>query len=219
MEAVKPILELSALLLAVMNGLILVLMFMKDRSKLVLKVIHPDTYQWFFRLKDTTEDGTIYAHIGFLVYIGIANRGLRDAALGSWRLLIKKRRKKMFPWLWNWIELTSLSIPEPRAELSGTGHEKRYAVLGGKGETFEGSTFISSGASISGFAYYVLSTTPEDIKDSELGPETKIHGKMAVTDAFGKKCSCIIPFSYITLAEVDKFVPGISSIGFGSNEN
>lgn len=144
----KPILELSALILSLVNGLMLLRNYLRDRPRLGVTAIHPDTYQWFFKLPDGKYENQPTRKYGFLAYISVTNRGLRDVSLDSWHLRVRNVGKK-------WVELKPLSIPEPRFEIGESGSVKVWPVLGTKGQFHGGDTMIKAGSSVSGFAYYV----------------------------------------------------------------
>lgn len=46
----RPLLQLSGLILSIVNGLMLLRFYLRDRARLTLHPIHPDTYQWWFTL-------------------------------------------------------------------------------------------------------------------------------------------------------------------------
>src|SRR5208282_5881278 len=103
----KELLELSALILGLVNGLILLWNFLRDRPILSIHPIHPEVYQWFFSLPSGQYHDQVTRKFGFLLYIGIQNKGLRDVALSSWRLNIKSINGKL-------RELKPYTIPDPK---------------------------------------------------------------------------------------------------------
>jgi hypothetical protein len=107
----KHLLELSALILGLVNGLILLRNYLRDRPKLVVWPIHPDAYQWYFTLPGGNHQGQPTRKYGFLTYMGIANKGIRDVAIESWRLHIKTEGH-------GWAELRSLSRSKKRGRES-----------------------------------------------------------------------------------------------------
>jgi hypothetical protein len=80
------LLQLSALILSVVNGLILVRVHLRDRARLRVSPIHPDTYQWWFRVPPGTHADHPTRRFGFVVYAGIDNRGYRAVTINRWRL-------------------------------------------------------------------------------------------------------------------------------------
>jgi hypothetical protein len=84
----KILLSASALVLSVVNGLILLWSYLRDRPILGVSLVEPDT-QWFFALPDDTYQGQPTRNHGLLTYIKVVNRGRRDVSLDSWYLHIK----------------------------------------------------------------------------------------------------------------------------------
>jgi len=148
MVTVKAILELSALILAIVNGIMLLRYYLRDRPKLTVHAIHPETYQWWFVLPGGEFKGKSTRKYGFLAYIGITNKGLRKVSLDSWRLFVRTVGFKE-------VELKPISIPEPKSILGESDNAKFWPVLGQRGVMYEGGTEIDSGGSIAGMAYYV----------------------------------------------------------------
>jgi len=72
----KLILELSALILSIVNGLILLSSYLRDKPKLTVRPVHPDTYQWFFLLPSGQFQEHQTRKYGFLSYISITNKGI-----------------------------------------------------------------------------------------------------------------------------------------------
>src|SRR5713226_4849541 len=102
---VKSVLELSALILGIVNGLMLLKFYLRDRAKLEVKPIHPEVYQWWFRLPEREFEGHQTRAYGFLAYVGIGNRGLRKVSLRSWRLFVDGEQTRN-------TELKSYNAPE-----------------------------------------------------------------------------------------------------------
>jgi len=134
--------------LAIINGLMLLRSYLRDKPILEVSPIHPDAYQWFFRLPNSSVNGVPTRKFGFLTYVGIKNKGIRDVSLDEWHLIIKTRIGKS-------IEFKPISIPEPRIQLGESQNLKTWPVLGQAGIYFKGNTMIKAGDSIAGFAYYV----------------------------------------------------------------
>lgn len=201
----KSILDLSALILTIINGMMLLRIYLLDRPKLVVEPIHPDTYQWFCILPDGEYRGQKTRRYGYLAYIVIANKGLRNVSLRSWRLHLKTKSGKPF-------ELKPLSISEPEVQFPESGLSKSYPVLGIKGLIYDGSTMIDSGSSISGFAYYVAEHTggPDWNPPTKDGKST---GRIVIESIFGQKCSTEIVFKEMPLEKLRQMIHGIDSIG------
>lgn len=178
--------------------------YVRDRPSLVVKPVHPDVYEWFFKLPSRQLGGRITRKIGFLAYLDISNKGLRDVSLDDWDLHLEGSGRRK-------IELKPISITEPRIQLGQSGVPKTYQVLGLKGEFSTGETMVRSGGSISGFAYYIF----EYVEGDELSLATKhgtVMGKAVISDVFGKRTSAKIVFKEIPLDEAKKFVTGIDKI-------
>lgn len=200
----KLILESSALILGLVNGLILLRGYLRDRPKLALSPIHPGIYQWFFTLPSGKYQNQTTRKYGFLAYLSIINRGTRDVSLDSWPLYLKTVGEK-------WIELHPLSIPEPQIELGHSGSLKIWPVLGQKGVLHQEDTMILAGSSVSGFAYYVAELYGGG-SWNPLIKEGKAIGKIVVRSVFGNKASAKILFTEITLEKAKKMVEGIDKI-------
>ena len=200
----QSLLQLSALILSIVNGLFLFWAYTRDRPKLVVKPIHPDTYQWYFPLPGGEHEGKKTRKYGFLTYISIVNKGRRDVALSSWRLFLKTRLGK-------WVELKAMSIPEPKVKLGGTGYGKVYSVLGARGVFHDGDTVVKSGCSIAGFAYYIVGLYGDELWNPEI-VEGKAVGKIVVRGVYGRKTTAIIHFNRITLEKAKELVEGIDVV-------
>jgi hypothetical protein len=87
---------------------------------------------------------------------------------------------------------------------------KIYPVLGSRGVTFDGNTFIKSGDSINGFAYYIA----EFYGDATWNPlveNQRAVGTMIVKSVFKNKAKTKITFSNITLARAQTMIPHIET--------
>jgi len=200
----KSALELSALILSIINGLMLLRSYLRDKPKLTVRPIHPDVYQWFFTLPSGKYLDQTTRRYGYLAYVSIANKGLRDVTLDSWRLHLKTISGK-------WFELKPVSIPEPEIRLTPSGILKAYPVLGEKGVHFKGGTMVRSGGSITGFVYYIA-----EFYGGYWNPlieNGKSIGKIIVRSIFGDKASTEIVFREIPIEEVRKMIKDIDNIG------
>jgi len=201
-QNLEVLLESSALILGLVNGLILLWTFLRERPILLIDPIHPETYQWFFALPSGQYHNQVTRRFGFLIYIGIRNKGLRDVALNSWHLKIKSINGR-------WSELDPLTIPEPQVTIGD--NIKRYSVLGIKSPNYDGSTLIKSGDSIAGFSYYQFEWNG-DPKWDPLIKEHKIKGQMVVTGVFDNKAKSEITMSEISLDKAKLVVPNIDTM-------
>jgi hypothetical protein len=200
----KPLLELAALILGLVNGLMLLRGYTRDRPVLKVEPVHPDTYQWFFRLPAGEFKGEPTRRYGFLAYVDVLNKGRRDVSLCSWRLWIRTKGGKRF-------ESKPMSITEPNIELHGS-YTKVYPVLGTRGLQFQGDTLIKSGQSISGFCYYVVELWGTQNWDLAFDGRTTT-AEIAVQSAFGNKARSKILFKEISLERANVIIPGIENIG------
>jgi len=195
---------MSALILSLVNGLMLLRNYLSDRPRLFVNPIHPDVYQWFFPLPKGEYQDQQTRKYGFLVYFAVGNRGLRDVSLESWRLHLKTVRGK-------WVELKPLSIPEPQIELGQSGSSKVYPVLGQKGPYFQGDIMIKAGSSVSGFAYYIAEFYGGRAWEPSI-KEGKAIGRIEVQSVFGKKAQSKIFFTEIPLEKARTMIMDIDKI-------
>jgi hypothetical protein len=207
------LLQGSALILSIVNGLMLLKSYLQDRPKLVVKPIHPEVYQWFFRLPSGMLDGHQTKKFGFLAYLEICNKGLRDVAVGGdiCDLLLNIYDGKI-------ATLKPLSIPEPRITLGRSRTPKAYQVLGIKGEFSTGETMVKSGDTLSGFAYFIFEYWGWDEWDLVSGEGT-IIGTIVVTDVFGNKTSTQVVFKEISLDRARAMVSDIDTIDSESSDS
>jgi hypothetical protein len=199
----KSLLEAAALILSLINGLMLLKYYLTDKPRLQVRPVHPDIYQWWFRLPDGKYKDLPIRKYGFLVYVGISNKGLRKVSLASWRLFINTTMKK--------VELKPISIPEPKAELSGSGHVKTWPVLGQQGISFKGNTLIDSGTSIAGMAYYVAEFYESELWNPVIR-DGKVIGDFVITDAFGNSSRTKIIFRGDSIEKVKTLIENIELI-------
>lgn len=200
----KELLELSALILSIVNGLALLKYYLNDKPKLSVYPVHPEAYQWWFKLPDGEYEGKPTRKYGFLTYIAINNRGLRKVSLDSWRLKLNTTATKE-------VELKPISIPEPQGDIGKSGHRKIFPVLGQKGSLSLGETLVDSGTSISGMAYYIA----EFYGNESWNPviiDKKIIGKIVIKDIFGNIAHAKFNFSNVSLEYVKSIIEEIDKI-------
>lgn len=176
--------------------------YSRDKAKLTVHPVHPDTYQWWFEMPGREYEGKATRRYGFISYIAIQNSGLRKTQLTSWRLAIKSRLNKSH-------ELRPINMPEPSARIGE--HMKLYPVLGQRGLHFEGDTLVDSGCSTSGMVYYLYECYGGAGWDPQM-TNNKISGVFQVSDGFDKKAQCDVQFSRKSLEDIVKFAPGIEKI-------
>lgn len=201
-EAWDKVLELAALILSVINGLILVRVHFRDRAKLRVVPVHPEVYQWWVRLPDGMRDNRPSRRFAFLAYIGISNEGYRAVTLNRWRLEIVTING-------NRAELAAISIPEPAVKLGE--NVKVYPVLGQKGPIHPGEMRVESGDSISGMALYVFECFGPDSWNPRASNRV-IAGLLRVNDVFGGKTRTRIEFREKGFAALREIVPDLQSI-------
>jgi len=199
---IKSALELSALILGLVNGLWLLKYNWRDKPKLLVEPIHPEIYQWWFRLPERDFQGHPTRAFGFIAYVGIVNRGLRKVSLESWRLFIDGKKTKQ-------LELKAYNLPELTMQI-GT-HLKMFPNLGQQILNFQGETLVESGTSISGMVYYIYECWGDSAWDPAIVNGT-ISGTFVITDAFKNKTSSRIVFSERPLDEIKKLADGIEHI-------
>jgi hypothetical protein len=170
----------------------------------MVKPVHPEVYQWFFKLPGGQREGKITSKYGFLTYLDVSNKGLRDVALDDWCLYLETLGDKR-------VELKPISITEPKIHLGQSGIPKTYRVLGVKGEISTGETMVRSGDSISGFAYYIFEYWGWD-GWSLVGKDGTVTGSVVVSDIFGKRTSARFVFKEISLDKAQSMVPDIDKI-------
>lgn len=177
--------------------------YYRDRPKLKVEPIHPDAYQWWFRLPDGTWEGNVRRRWGFLLYMAISNAGLRDVAMDSWRLFVTSTNKQKH-------ELRSLTIQNPIFNLPGGG-AKVFAVLGTTG-LVGGETMVPSGASIVGFAYYTYACYGDPQWDPDFQTDGTVHVTFRVTGVLGRATKCAVILKEKPLSEIQEMADGIADL-------
>ncbi|HBE76785.1 MAG TPA: hypothetical protein DDW65_03255 [Firmicutes bacterium] len=200
---IRKLLEMSALILSIINGLALLRQYLRDKPKLQVDPVHPESYQWWFKLPSRDYKGHKTRRYGLLIYLGISNRGLRNVSLESWNLFVITLNNKKH-------ELKPISIPEPKGKLGD--NEKIYSVLGQTGLYHNGDTLIESGTSISGMAYYIAEFCGDEILDLKIC-NNQISGEVQVEGVYGKKAKTKIALHERSLEFIESLIPGIEKIG------
>jgi hypothetical protein len=198
-EYLKPLLELSALILGLINGLILLWNYSRDRPKLMVQTIENSFIQSFFSLPDGEYQEKRTRKYGFLIDLEIVNCGLRDVQISSWSLKIKLINQTN-------VELKHLSIINPEIDF-GIG-VKTLPILGIRSSLFSGDTLVKSGQSIVGLAYYNYECYGDEGWDP-LIIDGKIQGKIIVTDVFRKKSNSSFPIIKQELDFIKQFFKDI----------
>jgi len=204
---VKDYVHFSALILAIINGLILFWRLKRDRPNLKVAPIEPGRFQWWFALPGRELNGNPTRRFGFLAFVRITNRGLRDVGLDTWLLKIKTKGGEK-------LKLLPTSIPEPRMRVADELDEIRYyPVLGERTDRFDGNTLVKSGMSISGMAYYIAEVYGSHDWDVPVAEDRTVEAKFNLKDVFDNETSCKINFSEVSLERAEELVPGITRIG------
>lgn len=198
----EKLLQLSALVLSVVNGFILVRVHLRDRARLVVSPVHPDTYQWWFRAPSGTHAGRVTRRFGFVVYAGIGNKGYRAVTFNRWRLRIRSRNGKF-------NELRALSMPEPRVNLGEI--MKVFPVLGQKSTLSSGEMRVEAGDSTSGMALYLYECFGPDDWDPVL-KDGQVTGRFTIEDVFGGHSKSDFHFRERSLEQIEQILPGVKEL-------
>jgi hypothetical protein len=204
----KSLLEGAALFLGLVNGLFLLRFYTRDRARLRVEPVHPEVYQWWVRLPDSTRDGVPTRRFGFLLYLAFSNAGLRPTTLDRWRLRVRASGFRRG-------DLVALSIPEPRAEFSG--NVKVYNVLGARGPLTDGETRLEAGGTVSGMAYYVYECWGDHDWDPRVS-DGRVTVMIRARDVFGNRASARIICSEKSVEELEALVPSLSTIDQAPNK-
>lgn len=184
------------------NGIMLLRVYIRDRPILRLYAIHPETYQWWFRLSPGSFEGAPTRRYGFLAYAGIVNRGLRRVALEHWRLKIRTAQGRK-------VELKPISLPEPT--FADGAFTKVYPVLGQKGLYFDGGTTIESGGSLAGMVFFLYECHGHSSWDPRIN-RGNIEGHFSIEDAFGGRARRRFVFSEKDLCYMQSLSPDIDKV-------
>lgn len=196
-----------ALVLSVANTILIVKQLINEfnsKPKLIIEVLHPDLYQWYFKIPSGLYRGLKTRSYGFLTYVSIRNKGLKETSLDSWFLDIKVYDG-------SFTRRHPISIPEPILKLGKTGNVKILPSLGTKGLFHDGSTSIRPGNSISGVSYFFISFYGGDYYNP-IFKDNKILGKFVIIDGFGRKTEKEILFNEMPLEKIKEMVPDIDKI-------
>jgi hypothetical protein len=195
----KSLLNASALILGIVNGLFLLKFYLRDRPKLKVRPIHPDIYQWWFRMPDDQNNGEKTRRYGFLAYVDVLNTGLRKTELDSWWICFRTVGQGKH-------RLDPINMPEPKTVIGEL--VKYYPVLGQKGINCDGNTLTEPGCSINGMVFFEYECYGGGSWDPIID-NSKISATFAAKGVLGQTCRCIIEFSEKNLDEVKALVPGI----------
>lgn len=185
LESIKPLLNLAALMLSIVNALILIYSFLKNRAILSIEAIHPENYQWWCKLPKRMKGDENISRIAFLTYVGISNSGHKTTSLHSYRLFIRTTGKVKES------ELKSIRISEPT--FTDAYGSTNLRVFGVKTKNFDGETVIDSGCSIAGCSFFIY----ESKDDSPIITDRHIIGTLKITDNFHNRKHVKITFSEV----------------------
>lgn len=194
---------IAVAVLAFVNGLILLIKAIKDRPILRIKAVHPEVYQWYFRIPSAKYKGYATRKYGFLIYFDVINRGHRSVQVDTWTLKVRSKSRSS-------EKLKPYSIPEPSMKL-GEGSTKVWPVFGIPGPHTPGSTVVRPGEAVGGFAYYVLAYygTPEhDLLVEKRGVQVTLE----VTSILRQKARKTFLLEELDLKKVQEMIPNIEAI-------
>jgi hypothetical protein len=201
-----------AIVLSVVNTILIFKQLINEfnsKPKLRIEVLHPDLYQWYFKIPSGLYIGLKTRSYGFLSYVSIRNNGLKETSLDSWFLDLKIYDN-------SFLKRHPISIPEPIIKVGKTDNVKILPVLGTRGLFHDGSTSIRPGNSISGVSYFFVSFYGDDYY-SPMFKDNKILGKYVIIDGFGRKTETEILFNEIPLGKIKEMVPDIDKIVDSAN--
>ena len=205
--ALEQIGIIIALILSVVNTILIVKKLVNEfnnKPKLLIEVLHPDEYQWYFKIPSGLYRGLKTRSYGFLSYVSILNKGSKETSLASWFLDLKIYDN-------SFSRRHPISIPEPIIKLGKTDNVKILPILGTRGFFHDGSTYIRPGSSISGVSYFFASFYGDDYYNP-IFKDNKILGKFVIIDGFGRKTETEILFNEMPIEKIKEMIPDIDKI-------
>jgi hypothetical protein len=205
----KSTLELAALILGLVNGLMLLRQYFRDRPKLIVSLEDADHLEWscWFLLPSGTYKELPTRNYGFLIYLDISNAGLRKVQLQSWRLATRNGMLRK-------CRMPALNMPTVEIELGPV--IKQIPVFGQRTDIFHGSTVIDSGCSISGLTFFNLEVYGAGRFDPRViaraGKPRSIYVQISLTDCFGKKWNRRFSLPERSVEQVTRRIPNINDI-------
>jgi hypothetical protein len=139
---------------------------------------------------------------GFLFYVGVANRGLRRAAVTSRRLVIHLNNGKK-------RELRSINMPELEIKI-GRG-VKLLPTFGQKTANFAGETMVESGSSIAGTLLYTYACWGDSSWNPALD-NGKVKARLVLTDVFDQKTGCQLLLAEKPWPEIVDLAPALADL-------
>ncbi len=201
---VDDVLQYLSLALGVANSFLIARQHLRDKPKIRVYFIHPDVYQWWFELPPGDYKGSPTRRFGFLLYVAIANSGLRADTLVSWRLYMRARNGQQY-------ELQPRNLPTPIAKSVVPGHAKVWNVLGQQGLYSSGETRVEPGSSIGGLAYYLMEVWGSESYDPEVR-DGKIRATLKVSTVLGHQAKGTVVLQHQPLEKVEEILPGLRDI-------
>lgn len=183
-----------------MNGFFILYFYLRDKPNLVVNPLHPELYQWWFKLPSGEHEGQQTRRYGFLLYAGVANKGLRKTTLTEWRLRFK------LAW-WKPIELKPKNMPQPQVEISG--QKKLFNVFGQKNHLFGDTTVVEPGESTAGMIFYTYECYGAEDWDPPIQEDDTLEVDLMVEEVFGRTSKATFNLSKIEAEKVEEWVPGL----------
>jgi hypothetical protein len=154
-----------------------------------------------------TYKGLPTRNYGILVYLRVANAGLRKVQLQSWKLAVRTGLLRL-----EWMP--AMNMPAVELELGPV--LKRVPILGQMSDKFNGNTVVESGCSVSGLAFFNLEAyggnrfDPKAIQRIEHARSLDV--RVCVTDCFGKRWNSKFTLAEKSFAEMNRRIPNIDRI-------
>ncbi len=195
----QKLLQSGTVALTIVNGLFLLREYLRSRPRLGVSPIHPDVYQWWFKLPDGVNDGQVARRVGFLTYVGISNLGYRAVTFTQWRLTVKSASGHP-------IELRSMNLPSVQLDLKSV--IKVFRILGQATDQHQPSQRLESGDSTSGMSFFVYEVHGDLSWDPRI-VDGQIVGRFVLLDVFKSQATCDVVFRERSYEHMKKMIPGL----------
>lgn len=204
----KHALELASLVLGLVNGAMLLAHYLSDRPRLVIDLEDAQHCEWssWFQMPAGTFKEQSTRNYGFLLYLDLANAGLRKVQLKSWTLKVRHG-------LFRQHHMSAYNLPAIEIQLGPI--IKQIPVLGQRTDIFDGSTVIDAGCSVSGLAFFNIEVYGTDNADPIVKTrhnKREIDVKVCITDCFGKKTVKTIPLAEKPYSKIIRYIPNIGEL-------
>jgi len=170
----SPWLNLAALILSVVNAIALLSNYLRDRPRLVIDLESSKFFPIWDSVQAQLHGGKEFIEYGFVLYINVANKGLRRVSLRK-ILLFNKSDKNEWKEVWPYRR--------PGTEKDPKKPDYYASILRFQLPNSE-KPLIESGSNIDGFARYMIKQKRSFMP---LIRDDKIQGKLVVVDVFGNK--------------------------------